>query len=111
MAKNNSKMNAKQFGIWIEEQTGTAVRMSPGRTACVINIDHIEPGKYAALYVTASSTGLLVLELMESFASELQAWQAIEDMNSLVYPPRTIKEWITEQYLTDKTAQVEKLAI
>lgn len=104
-------MNAKQFGLWIEEETGAAVRMSPGRIACVINIDHIEPGKFAALYAVDSSTSLVVVELTDIFDIEAEAWQAIKDMSSPADPPRTLKEWMQEQYLTDKTAQIERLAI
>ncbi|MDD3889924.1 MAG: hypothetical protein PHR65_08385 [Syntrophomonadaceae bacterium] len=40
MAKT-SKMNAKQFGLWVEEQAGAEYRQGKGRTDCVINIDHI----------------------------------------------------------------------
>ena len=110
MAKNN-KMNAKQFGLWIEEQTGAQCRPGKGRIDCVVNIDHIEPGRFAALYTVDSPTGLLVVELADSFASEAAAWQALLDESSPAHPPRFYTEWVGEQYLTDKTAQVERLAI
>ena len=106
-----SKMNAKQFGLWIEEQTGAQCRQGKGRTECIINIDHIEPDHFAALYVVDSPTGLLVVELADSFASEAAARQALQDESSPVHPPRLYTEWVGEQYLTDKTAQVERLAI
>lgn len=48
----------KQFGLWIEEQAGAQCRQGKGRTDCVINIKHIEPGRFAALYVVDSPTGL-----------------------------------------------------
>lgn len=110
MAKT-SKMNAKQFGLWIEEQAGAQCRQGKGRTDCVINIDHIEPGKVAALYAVDSPTGLLVVELADSFASEAAAWQALQDESSPAHPPRFYKEWVDEQYLTDKTAHVERFQI
>jgi hypothetical protein len=104
-------MNAKQFGLWIDEQAGAQCRLGPGRAECVINIDHIEPDHFAALYAVDSPTGLLVVELADSFASEAAAWQAIQDEHSPAHPPRFYTEWVGEQYLTDKTAQVERLAI
>ena len=110
MAKNN-KMSAKQFGLWIEEQAGAKCRLEAGRTDCVINIDHIEAGRFAALYAIDSSTGLLVVELADSFASEAAAWQALQDESSPAHPPRFYTEWVGEQYLTDRTAQIERLEI
>lgn len=105
------KMNAKQFGLWIEEQAGAKFRLGLGRTDCVINIDHIEPGTFASLYGVDSATGLVVVELVDSFASEAEAWQAISDANSPAHPPRFYAEWVGEQYLTDKTAQVERFKL
>lgn len=110
MAKNN-KMNAQQFALWMEEQAGASYRVSPGRAECVINIEHIEPGRFAALYAVNSSTGLLVVELEDSFANEAEAWRAIETESSPVLSPRFFDEWVGEQYLTDKNAQVEQLSI
>jgi hypothetical protein len=92
-------------------QAGAKCRLGSGRTDCVININNIEPGKFAALYAVDSSTVLLVVELADSFASEDQAWQAIDDANSPAHPPRLYAEWLGEQYLTDKTAHVEWLEI
>lgn len=66
MAKK-SKMNAKQFGLWIEDQAGAQCRQGKCRTDCVINIDHIEPHHFAALYAVDSPTGLLVVELAGHF--------------------------------------------
>jgi ribosomal protein L31 len=54
---------------------------------------------------------LLVVELTESFASEDQAWQSLQDVSSPAHPPRFYTEWVGEQYLTNKTAQVERLEI
>jgi len=106
-----SKMNAKQFALWIEEQAGGQCRQGKGRTDCVINIDHIEPGMFAAIYSVDSPTSLLVVELADSFASEAAAWQALQDESSPHHPPRFYTEWVGEQYLTDKTAHIERLAI
>lgn len=111
MAKDNSKMTAKQFGLWIEEKAGAEYRLGPGRTDCVISIDHIEPGNFAALYAVDSSTSLLVVELADTFASQAAAWLALQDENSQAHPPSLYTEWVGEQYLTDKTAQVERFAI
>lgn len=110
MAKNN-KMTAKQFALWMEEQAGASCRVSPGRAECVIDIEHIEPGRFAALYAVDSSTGLLIVELADSFASEAEAWRAIETESSTALPPRVFDEWVGEQYLTDRSAQVEQLSI
>jgi len=110
MVKNN-KMTAKQFALWMEEQAGASCRVSPGRTECVIDIEHIEPGRYAALYAVDSYNGLLVVELEDSFASEAEAWSAIETENSPTLSPRVFDEWVGEQYLTDKSAQVERLSV
>lgn len=105
------KMNAKQFGLWIEENAGAKYRLGQGRTDCVVNIDHIEPGKFATLFAVDSSTGLLVVELADSFASEALAWHALDDESSPAHPPRFYAEWVGEQYLTDKPAQVERFEI
>ncbi len=104
-------MNAKQFGLWIEDKAGAKYRLTPGRTECVIDINHIEAGRFAALIAVDSSTGLLVVELVDSFANEDQAWQALQDSSSPAHPPRFYSEWVDEQYLTDKTARVERLEI
>jgi len=53
----------------------------------------------------------VVVELVDSFASEDQAWQAIGDANSPAHPPRFYTEWVGEQYLTDKTAHVERFEL
>lgn len=113
MAKKDKKvkMSAKQFGLWIEEKAGAKYRLVPGRTECVVSIDHIETGRFAAVFAVDSPTGLLVLELTDSFASEELAWQALDDKSSPAHPPRFYAEWVGEQYLTDKSAKVERLVI
>lgn len=110
MAKNN-KMNVHQFALWMEEQAGASCRISPGRAECVTDIEHIEPGRFAALYAIDSSTGLLVVELEDSFANEAEAWTAIETESSPALSPRLYEEWVGEQYLSDRSAQVERLSI
>lgn len=110
MAKN-TKMNAHQFALWMDEQAGASCRVTPGRTECVIDIGHIEFGRYAALYAVDSAIGLLVVELEDSFANETEAWRAIETESSPLLSPRVYDEWVHEQYLTDKSAQVECLSI
>ena len=108
---SKKKMSAQQFGLWIEEQANAQCRPNKSRMECVLNIDHIEPGRFAALYAVPSSTGLLVVELSDSFISEAKAWQALDDESSPAYPPKFYKEWMGEQYLTDKSARVERLEI
>lgn len=110
MTKNN-KMNVQQFALWMEEQAGASCRVSPGRTECVIDIGHIESGRHASLYAVDSLTGLLVVELADSFASEAEAWMAIQTESSPELSTRFFDEWVGEQYLTDKNAQVEQLSI
>lgn len=107
----NSKMNVKQFGLWIEEQCGAQCRQSPVRTDCVINIDHIKPGRFAALYAVDSRTGLLVFELADTFPSEAAAYQALRDESSPAHPPLFYSDWVCVQYLNDKSAEVEEFAI
>ncbi len=55
------------------------------RTECVVDIDHIEPGRFAAVFAVDSSTDLLVVELTDDFASEDQAWQS---QGSSAFPHR-----------------------
>jgi len=47
------KMDAKRFRAWIEGK-GALVRVNNNRLECVIDIDHIEPGHFAALYLIHS---------------------------------------------------------
>lgn len=107
----NNKMNAKQFVLWIEDHAGAQCRQGASRIDSVINIDHIEPGHFAALYAIDSRTGLLVVELAEIFASETAAWKALQDETSPAHPPLPYSDWVGVQYLTDKSAQVERLVI
>lgn len=109
MAKSN-KMNIQQFREWIERQGGSC-QVGKGRLECVIDIDHIEPGNFAALNAVPSPSGLLVVELAEYFPSEAAAWQALQDESSLAHPAQLCTEWMKEQYLTDKSARVERLVI
>ncbi|MDD4803283.1 MAG: hypothetical protein PHF24_10175, partial [Syntrophomonas sp.] len=93
------------------EQGGAQCRLEQSRIECVLNIEHIEPGHFAALYAVQSTNGLLGVELADSVTSEAAAWQALQDDSSPAHPPRFYKEWVVEQYLTDKTAQVERLEV
>jgi len=104
------KMDAKQFKEWIEGK-GVICRVTKSRLECVIDVNHIEPGHFAALYAVPSPSGLMIVELAEYFPSEEAAWQALQNDESPTHAARPCNEWMKEQYLTDKTARVEKLAL
>ncbi|MEQ8235192.1 MAG: hypothetical protein ABRQ23_00265 [Syntrophomonadaceae bacterium] len=77
----------------------------------VIDITHIEPRHFAALFAVPSPSGVKVIELAEYFPSEAAAWAALQDESSPTHPAVPVVEWMREQYLTDKNARVEKLQI
>ncbi len=108
--KVNSRMNMVQFRSWLEEQ-GAWCEMDGRRLNCVIDIDHIEPGLWAAITAVQTSQGLTVTELVDYFSSAEEAWDALDDRYSPAFPPQLFKDWVGEQYLTDKKAAVEKLEI
>ncbi|MEQ8235292.1 MAG: hypothetical protein ABRQ23_00770 [Syntrophomonadaceae bacterium] len=104
------KMDAQQFKTWIEGK-GAICQVVKSRLECVIDIDHIESGHYAALYVVLTPTGVQVIELAEYFPTLESAWVALQDENCPTHPAAPVTEWVKEQYLTDKSAKVEKLEI
>jgi len=108
-AKPN-QMTIERFGPWLQEKCGAQLKVWPGRTECVVSIDHIDPGCFAALYVVPTLGGLKVCELCGSFPSTDAAWQALTDRGE-TYPPLLFEEWVTQQYLTDPHATVEKLEL
>ncbi|MDD4590665.1 MAG: hypothetical protein PHG06_09605 [Parabacteroides sp.] len=76
----------------------------------MVGIGHIEPGKFVGLYAIRVKTGLMIFELSEYYNSQAEAWQALEN-DEPCHPPMFFNEWVTHQYLTDKTARVEKFEI
>lgn len=106
--KSKNKFTIGDFVPWLHEKTGAHFKNRGARTECVIDIAHVEPGCFAALYVLPSTDGLAVFELTDHFPSEDAAWQALE-ARADHYPPLIFEEWVGQQYLTDKNAKVEKL--
>lgn len=101
------KMTLQQFGPWLQEKAGAEYRSENGRTICVTNIDHVEPGCFAALYAVSTVDGLAVVELAGSFPSEAAAWEAMANEDE-TYLPVLFDDWVGQQYLTDKDAKVER---
>jgi len=104
------KMSLQQFGPWLQEKAGAEYRSDKARTDCVASIDHVEPGCFAALYAVNSVDGLVVMELAETFDNEDAAWEALVN-NAETYPPVLFDDWVGQQYLTDKTAKVERFEL
>lgn len=107
MKDKQKKMTLQQFGLWLQEKAGTEYRNDKARTDCVVNIDHIEAGCFTALYAVNSVDGLAVVELADCFSSEAVAWEALAS-DGETYPPVLFDDWVGQQYLTDKTARVER---
>ncbi len=110
MNDKQKKMSLQQFGPWLQEKAGAGYRSETDRTNCVASIDHVEPGCFAALYAVNSVDGLVVVELADSFESEAAAWKALAG-DYETYPPVLFDDWVGQQYLTDKTARVERFEI
>lgn len=102
------KMTLAEFVPWLYETTGAEIINNSGRTDCVVSIDHIESGCFAALYVRTSDQGLAVFELPGCFKNKDDAWLALSD-DAETYPPEIFEDWVVHQYLTDKTARVERI--
>lgn len=108
--EKKNKMTLAVFVPWLQEKTGAGIRNLKDRTECVVSINHINPGCFAALYVIPSTDGLEVFEMTDHYESEAAAWQALTDNNE-TYPPVIFEEWVVNQYLTDRNAKVEQLKI
>ena len=67
-----------------------------------------QPGCYAALYAMSSPEGLEVFEMSDYFPSRTEAWEALQH-DSETYPPEVFENWVKQQYITDKSATVERL--
>lgn len=104
------KMTLQQFGPWLQERTGAEIRATRDRIDGVLDIDHIEPGSYAALYVVNSANGLMVIELAGYFNSAAAAWEALNNISES-YPPLIFEDWVEQQYLTDREARMERLEL
>ena len=105
-----NKMTMERFGPWLQEKTGAELKELPGRMECVVNIDHIEPGCFAALFVMPASRWLMVFELCGWFQNAAAAWQGLANREA-TYPPLLFEEWVGQQYLTDRGATVERLKV
>ncbi len=104
----NRDMNILHFKVWIEAK-GATCRLGKAKMNCILNVDHIEPGLWAALYAQQTPDGLLVVELSDHFSSATAAWQALDDPASPSQPPRPFPDWVGEQSLTHRSAQLENL--
>ena len=93
--------NILYFKPWIEER-GASCRLGKRRVNCVLSADHIEPGRWAALYAQQTPKGVAVVELSDYFPTFGDAWEALEDPFSPVEPPRLFQDWVKEQNLTDR---------
>lgn len=108
--KKPKKMTLAAFGPWIEEKCGAEYMIRNERVDCVANIDHIEPGRYAALYVMRSNDDLEVFELTDYYPSRTEAWEALQH-DADTYPPEVFEDWVKQQYITDKSATVERIEL
>ena len=106
--ETKKKMTLMEFVPWLYEKTGAEIMNNSGRTECVVSIDHIEPGYFAALYVESTDQGLEVFELPGCFRNKDDAWQALSE-DAETYPPEIFEDWVVHQYLTDHNAKVEKI--
>jgi len=51
-----------------------------------------------------------VFELTNYYPSRTEAWEALQhDVDT--YPPEVFEDWVTQQYITDKSATVEKIEL
>lgn len=101
-------MNILHFKVWIEAR-GATCRLGRARINCILNVDHIEPGRWAALYAQQTPDGLVVTELSDCFATPKAAWQALDEPASPGQPPRLFQDWAAQQNLTDCSARMENL--
>lgn len=108
MNDKQSKMTLQKFGPWLHEKAGAEIRNREGRTDCVVDINHIEPGSFVALYAVNAVNGLAVVELAGYFKNVAAAWEALNN-NCEAYPPVLFDDWLEQQYLTNREATVEML--
>ena len=101
-------MNILYFKVWIEAK-GATCRLGRARLDCILKVDHMEPGGWAALYAQQTPDGLVVAELSDHFPTPKTAWQALDDPASPSQPPRPFPAWADQQNLTDHNARAEKL--
>lgn len=110
MKDKQKKMSLQKFGPWLQEKAGADYKSDKARTDCVASIDHVEPGCFTAFYAVNSVDGLVVVELADRFSNETAAWEALAS-DGETYPPVLFDDWVGQQYLTDKTARVERFDI
>ena len=107
-----AKMTLPNLGLWLEGICQAERWISDETLYAVVNIDHIEPGAYAALYAEGNGKELTVTELTEYFPSPQAARFALErkeaqDTQSALLLP----DWLNSQFLTDRGAKVWQLFI
>ena len=96
MKDKQKKMTPQQFGPWLQEKAGAECRSETGRTVCVVSVDHVEPGCFAALYAVNTVDGLAVVELDGSFPSEAAAWEALAN-DEETYAPVLFDDRVRQQ--------------
>ncbi|MEQ8200390.1 MAG: hypothetical protein ABRQ24_03090 [Syntrophomonadaceae bacterium] len=104
------KMTLAEVKAWLEEQ-GALCRVDRYRIKCVADIDHIRPGHWAAFYLPLEARENSVVELTDRYPSQTDAWQALEDHGFRAHRAQPFKVWLTEQYILDRNAKVERLEI
>lgn len=110
--KNNAKNNLtlEEAKAWLEEQ-GAICQVDRYRLKCVAEIDHIRPGYWAAFYLPLETKEVSVVELADRFPGENDAWQGLEDHGFHAHRAQPFKAWLSEQYILDRDAKVERLEI
>lgn len=105
-----NKMTLAEVKAWLEEQ-GAVCRVDQYRIKCVADIDHIRPGYWAAFYLPLVAKEISVIELTDRYPSKQDAWQALEDHGFRAHRAQPFNVWLTEQYILDRNARVERLEI
>lgn len=108
--KNN--MTLAEVKEWLEEQGAICRPKKLSELKCVVNIDHIKPGNWAAFLVwKKDGEKLLVQELTYYFPSENEAWRALSRTSPSEQRSRLFTNWLSDQYILDRNATVERLEI
>lgn len=104
------KMTLAEVKAWLEEQ-GVICRLDRYRIRCVTDIDHLRPGYWAAFYLPLEAKEPSVVELNDRYPSGTDAWQALEDHGFRAHRAQPFNSWLSEQYILDRNARVERLEI
>ena len=111
MKKKFKSMTPQTLGRWLENICEAEWWIGDGVLYAVANVDHIEPGAYAALFAEGSGEDLLVTELTEYFFSPSEARIALQIPNADVCAPLPLLDWLSCQFLTDRSAEVRPINI